>query len=85
MEKRVMTELEKKAQAEAVELFEAFRASMPDIDVNAKPKTKNLVTICCNRIIRAGGGDVSIGNGEDAYKVSGKTFYDEVLKQLGKL
>ena len=80
-----MTELEKKAQAEAVELFEAFRASMPDIDVNAKPKTKNLVTICCNRIIKAGAGDVSIGSGEDAYEISGKTFYDEVLKQLGKL
>ena len=85
MEKKVMTDLEKKAQGEAVELFEAFRASMPDIDVNAKPKTKNLVTICCNRIIKAGAGDVCIGEGENAYEVSGKTFYEEVLKQLARL
>lgn len=80
-----MSELEQKAQAEAVELFEAFRASMPDIDVNAKAKTKRLVTICCNRIVKAGAGDVTIGSGEDAFEVSGRTFYEEVLKQLGKL
>ena len=72
MQPITLTETEKKAQAKAVKLFEAFRATMPDIDVNAKEKTKRMVVICCNEII-------------EVVSISEKEFYREVIKQLGKL